>query len=495
MTWTVNRRIALAFAAILGLTLVLVVLGWAALQAVESAYQTALQQELEVVEPALTAEEATGEATVEFHRFLLTGDERYERARDSGVEQSRALLTRLAEAADDAESRRAWEATLSLLEQWNRESLRAVGAIRAGNREEGLRIWETDVLPLRLQLRDEITSDLERIRAASQATVADAAASAERMRRWLLLGGLLALLVGTGAGLLLNRAVSGPLRETTGVLASSAAEILAAATQQASSASETSAAVVQTSTTVDEVTQTAEQSTERARAVADSAKRTAEIGQRGRRTVESSVTAMAGLKDQVESIADSIVTLAEQAQAIGEIIATVNDLAEQTNLLALNAAVEAARAGEHGRGFAVVAGEVRNLADQSKKATVQVRQILGEIQRATTAAVMTTERGTQQVEAGAIQVQEAGETIRTLSEAATEAAHAAAQIVASAGQQAAGMSQIRQAMANIHEATQQTLASTRQSEQAAQDLNRLGDRLVDLVGRNGVARFNGVDAG
>jgi methyl-accepting chemotaxis protein len=57
-----------------------------------------------------------------------------------------------------------------------------------------------------------------------------------------------------------------------------------------------------------------------------------------------------------------------------------------------------------------------------------------------------------------------------------------AQIVASAGQQAAGMSQIRQAMANIHQATQQTLASTRQAEHAAQDLNELGGRLLELVG-------------
>ena len=69
--------------------------------------------------------------------------------------------------------------------------------------------------------------------------------------------------------------------------------------------------------------------------------------------------------------------LAEQAQAIGEIIATVNDIADQTNILALNAAIEASRAGGQGRGFAVVAGEVKALADQSKRATQQVRQILG----------------------------------------------------------------------------------------------------------------------
>ncbi len=102
---------------------------------------------------------------------------------------------------------------------------------------------------------------------------------------------------------------------------------------------------------------------------------------------------MGTVREQTGSIAESILTLAEQAQAIGEIIATVNDIAEQTNVLSLNAAIEASRAGEQGKGFSVVAGEVKALADQSKKATAQVRQILGEIQKATNAAVMVTEQG------------------------------------------------------------------------------------------------------
>src|SRR5687767_12164192 len=166
--------------------------------------------------------------------------------------------------------------------------------------------------------------------------------------------------------------------------------------------------------------------------------------------------------------------LAEQGQAIGEITSTVKDLAEQTNLLALNAAIEASRAGEHGRGFSVVAGEVKALADQSKKATVQVRQILGEIQKATNGAVISTEEGTKSVNAAVKVVGLAGDTIRDLTDILDEAAQSASQIAASAAQQSIGMGQIHQAMRNINEATTQSLAANRQTEQATRDLNGLG---------------------
>src|SRR4030067_173625 len=106
------------------------------------------------------------------------------------------------------------------------------------------------------------------------------------------------------------------------------------------------------------------------------------------------------IQEQMESIAQSIVRLSEQGQAIGEIIATVNDLAEQSNMLAVNAAIEAAKAGEQGKGFAVVAQEVKSLAEQSKQATAQVRTILGDIQKATSGAVMATEQGSKAGETG-----------------------------------------------------------------------------------------------
>ncbi len=267
------------------------------------------------------------------------------------------------------------------------------------------------------------------------------------------------------------------IAETASSLAAASAELLAGTTQQSASAQEQAAAVTQTVSTVDEVQQTSEQAAGRARTVAQSAQRAAEIGKAGRQAIEDSVAAMATVKAQTEQIAESILALAERAQVIGEIIASVNDIAEQTNLLALNAGIEAARAAEHGSGFAVVAREIKDLADQAKKATTQVREILGEIQKATNGAVIVTEEGSKSVMSTIKAVNQAGDTIRSLTTTVDEAASAAQQISASAGQQVTGIGQVKQAMRDINEATNQSLAATRQTEKAAQDLNALGAKL------------------
>jgi PAS domain S-box-containing protein len=270
-------------------------------------------------------------------------------------------------------------------------------------------------------------------------------------------------------------------QETAGVVAASTSEIMAATAQVASASEETATAISQTTATVEEVKQTAQQAAERARQVSEAAQRTADISQSGRKSVEESVEAMHRIQEQMESIAESIVRLSEQGQSIGEIIATVNDLAEQSNLLAVNAAIEAAKAGDQGKGFAVVAQEVKSLAEQSKQATGQVRGILGDIQKATSGAVLATEQASRAVESGVQLSGEAGESIRALAESIADAAGAATQIAVSAQQQLIGIDQAVLAIQSIREASSQNVVSTRQTESAAQKLHQLGLNLKQLL--------------
>ena len=279
------------------------------------------------------------------------------------------------------------------------------------------------------------------------------------------------------------RAMNRDLAEGVSVLAASTNAIMTGTSQIAAGATETATVVAQTVSTVDEMKQTVQVSSQKAKHVSDTAQKAVAISQTGRKSVEEVIEGMSLIQQQMESIAQSIVRLSEQSQAIGEIVATVKDLAEQSNLLAVNAAIEANKAGEHGRGFSVVAQEVKNLAEQSKKATAQIRSLLGDIQKGTNIAVLATEQGSKAVENGVRQSRDAGEAIRQLAESIGENAAAANQIAVSAQQQMVGMDQLALATANIKETTSQNMESTRQAEIAAHSLHELGVKLKQLVER------------
>lgn len=283
-----------------------------------------------------------------------------------------------------------------------------------------------------------------------------------------------------------NTFLEGQIRKAAQDISSMTIEMLAATSEQAATASQQAAAVSQTGATIQEARQTAEQAADRAQLVSEMAGQSLDISSQALQTVEKSTSGMVMIKDQVGTIAETILSLSEQTQKIGEIIATVNDIADQSNLLALNAAMEAARAGEAGKGFAVVAGEVRSLAEQSRNATSQVRQILSQIQKAANTAVMVTEEGSKRAAIGEEMAAQTGVVIQTIREHTRQVAQAAQQISASTNQQLAGMEQISQAMENINQSTIQAEASTRQVEGAAHDLNQLAKKLNDIIDQHQV---------
>jgi methyl-accepting chemotaxis protein len=385
-------------------------------------------------------------------------------------------------------------------------------------------------------LMDQTRNRIDEMEAAERGLLdertKDSASSASNLRLVIGLGTFLSVLVLIGAGLWLTSSIAKPIRDLTitaeriakddltvrieggdrtdevgdlqrslrtmvenlrglnkelqsgfSVLASSSSEILATVSQVNATASETATAVSETSITAEEVKQTAHVSNQKAKAVQEVAQKAATVSEIGRGAVTETIEGMNRIREQMESIAESVVRLSEQGQTIGEIIATVNDLAEQSNLLAVNAAIEATRAGEYGKGFAVVAQEVKSLAEQSRQATTQVRTILMEVQKATSAAVMATEQGTKAVVAGVKQANDAGDSIRSLAGIVGEASQAATQIAASSQQQLIGMDQIASAIANIRQATTQSVSGTKQLEVSAKSLQEMGGRLKVLVER------------
>jgi len=383
---------------------------------------------------------------------------------------------------------------------------RVARSVRDGNLSERTDVGGTDEISELARAFDEMTAEVsrridaeklaaegkEKERAALAATVrayggfVDRVARGELTARIDSIGGaeegdLAALRDNLGAMAKSLRTMTLRTHEAVGALATATAEILTTTQEHSASAAESAAAVTETVATVEEVAQTARLAAERARAVASASQRSVAVSDAGRDAAERAVSAMTEVKDQVSAIAQRILALSEQAQAVGQIIATVNELAEQSNLVALNAAIEAARAGEAGRAFAVVATEIRALAERSKRATGDVRVILGDVQKSTTAAVLATEEGSRAVTQAVDRVRETGKSFGELADVIAESADAATHILDATEQQASGVTQISQAMQSIKEAASQTVEGTRQTERAARDLNELSAKLRDAV--------------
>jgi methyl-accepting chemotaxis protein len=479
---TIQAKLAMGFA--LG-PIILAIVGWIAYSNTVSLAESTAQRAHSylVLQKAARLAKTVVDAETGQRGYLLTGSESYLEPYNNALREIDTVTNELVELTADNPRQ---QARLAAIKQQTRTKLDEMADALAAGREQGqaaaIAISQSD---RGKKAMDELRTTLAQFEAEENDLLRqrneNADHTAELTFNSIIYGTIISFLVLAIVGVLIVRSIVGPVNRTVDQLTSVSAEILAGTTQQAAGMREQSSAVTETVTTVDEVLQTSEQAAQRAQAVADTSQRAAQAGHAGRKAVEDSVSAMGTVRDQTGSIAESILTLAEQAQAIGEIIATVNDIAEQTNVLSLNAAIEASRAGEHGKGFSVVAGEVKALADQSKKATAQVRQILGEIQKATNAAVMVTEQGSKSVNEAIKTVNDAGTTIRTLADIIAEAVQSAAQISASSTQQATGMRQIHQAMQNINQVSVQNLAATNQSEQAAKHLATVGAALKKLV--------------
>jgi methyl-accepting chemotaxis protein len=271
------------------------------------------------------------------------------------------------------------------------------------------------------------------------------------------------------------------LRDFAGELMEVSSALRTTTAEQAASAQELASAIGEVTATLSELRETSSEALRNAELVIAKAEGAFQTSASGRESVGHAISSMRAIREQVSEIAERILQLNDQTSQIGNIIATVNEISAQSKLLALNAAIEAARAGEHGKGFGVVASEIRSLAEQSKEATSQVREILGEIQAGTNAAVVAAEEGTKKSESGMALADVSGERIQELARSMEESSSSARLIANSARQQSAGIEQAAQALVSISNATNSTAAGLKQTELATSQLVTLAERMATIV--------------
>ncbi|WP_239117795.1 methyl-accepting chemotaxis protein [Paractinoplanes ferrugineus] len=175
-----------------------------------------------------------------------------------------------------------------------------------------------------------------------------------------------------------------------------------------------------------------------------------------------------------ESTNQTVSKLGVSSAEIGNVIKVITQIAEQTNLLALNATIEAARAGEQGKGFAVVASEVKDLAQETGRATEDISNRVQAIQNDSAGAVS----AIAEIQAVIGQINEFQTTIASAVEEQTATTNEMVRNVSAA---AAGAAEISHSVSDVSDATQNTAAAVTEAQQTTAELARMGNDLQRIV--------------
>jgi len=197
--------------------------------------------------------------------------------------------------------------------------------------------------------------------------------------------------------------------------------------------------------------------------------------------VNKSVQSVKDLSIEINGASTVISELNHECSSIDSVLSVIKAIAEQTNLLALNAAIEAARAGEQGRGFAVVADEVRTLAGRTQVATLEINDIIVQLQAKANEAVSVISKSENIAEDAVNQANNASQSLDSISNSIIAISDANHHIATAAEEQSSVTREIDERVTAIAALSEASTKDSVQINDGNETLNKLGTQLTELI--------------
>ena len=281
-----------------------------------------------------------------------------------------------------------------------------------------------------------------------------------------------------------NKIIKGILESSAGVV-TTVEELKERADKTSEGAKHQHSQATHAATATEEMSQTIIEIAQNASVASETSSGAINIAEEGRGIADGAVETVNRVHSSTVGLAKEIERLNNSVLEIGEIVTVINGIADQTNLLALNAAIEAARAGEQGRGFAVVADEVRKLAENTIKATAEISDKIGVVQKESEQTTRSMGEASEEVTKATDHIRNLGESLQSIVDSVQKVRDEVSHIATAVDQQSSAANEVS---GNIEQTAIISNEVEKMSAEVLQDVNKLINIAEEL--KNSTAGFS-----